>query len=85
MRRRTGWITAHIFFLCLTTAASTSAQALLIHDGTVVTSEGSFAADVLVRDGIIVELGTHDELITRDGIYSALWKVQIGAAVAVAQ
>ena len=36
----------------------------------------------VLERGRIVELGTHEELITRDGIYGALWKVQTGAAVA---
>jgi dihydropyrimidinase len=39
------------------TASPLSAQDLLIHDGTVVTSEGSVSADVLVRGGAIVGLG----------------------------
>lgn len=37
--------------------AAVSAQDLLIHGGTVVNAEGSFAADVLVRDGVVVALG----------------------------
>ena len=37
----------------------------------------------VLERGRIVELGTHDELLTRDGIYSALWKVQTGAAAAI--
>jgi dihydropyrimidinase len=39
------------------TSAPLSAQDLLIHGGTVVTSEGRFTADIRVRAGIIVELG----------------------------
>jgi ATP-binding cassette subfamily B protein len=37
----------------------------------------------VLERGRIVELGTHEELIGRDGIYSALWKVQTGAALSV--
>ncbi len=36
----------------------------------------------VLERGRIIELGTHDELIARDGVYSALWKVQTGAALA---
>ena len=32
--------------------------------------------------GRIVESGTHDELVARDGAYAALWGVQTGASVA---
>lgn len=31
--------------------------------------------------GRIVEAGTHDELVTLDGAYAALWKVQTGELV----
>jgi len=37
----------------------------------------------VLERGRVVELGTHEELLERDGIYSALWKVQTGIAVAV--
>jgi ATP-binding cassette subfamily B protein len=37
----------------------------------------------VLERGRVAELGHHDELIASDGIYSALWKVQTGAAVAV--
>jgi dihydropyrimidinase len=62
---RIGWIAVCLSVSCLTTATRGSAQDLLIHDGTVVTSEGSFAADVLVLDGIIVELG---QALTAPGV-----------------
>ena len=38
--------------------AATALQEILISGGTVVTSEGRFDADVRVRDGTIVEIGT---------------------------
>ena len=38
--------------------AATATQEILVSGGTVVTSEGRFAADVRVRDGTIVEIGT---------------------------
>ncbi|MXW56557.1 MAG: hypothetical protein F4Z59_07815, partial [Gemmatimonadales bacterium] len=38
--------------------AATAVQEILISGGTVVTSEGRFDADVRVRDGTIVEIGT---------------------------
>ena len=53
----TGWLAASLALLSVSTQAPLSAQNLLIHGGTVVTSEGRFTADVLVRAGIIVELG----------------------------
>jgi ATP-binding cassette subfamily B protein len=37
----------------------------------------------VLERGRVVELGTHEQLLAGDGIYSALWKVQTGAAVAV--
>jgi ATP-binding cassette subfamily B protein len=37
----------------------------------------------VLERGRVIELGTHEELLVRDGIYAALWKVQTGAAVAV--
>ena len=32
--------------------------------------------------GRVVESGTHEELIAREGLYAALWNVQTGEAVA---
>ncbi len=33
---------------------------------------------IVMDDGAIVEEGTHDQLLTRDGIYARLWRVQTG-------
>jgi len=30
--------------------------------------------------GVVVEAGTHEELIARRGLYAALWRVQTGEA-----
>jgi ATP-binding cassette subfamily B protein len=30
-------------------------------------------------DGVIVERGTHDELISSDGVYASQWEIQTGA------
>ncbi|WP_207592518.1 ATP-binding cassette domain-containing protein [Halomontanus rarus] len=42
-------------------------------------------ADVIlvVEDGAIVERGTHEELLERDGLYATLWQVQVGAVKAL--
>ncbi|GAA0653702.1 ABC transporter ATP-binding protein [Salarchaeum japonicum] len=34
---------------------------------------------LVVEDGEIVERGTHDDLLARDGLYADLWNVQVGA------
>ncbi len=36
----------------------------------------------VLEDGAVVELGTHYELLGRDGLYAALWRVQTGAEFA---
>ena len=33
----------------------------------------------VLQEGRIVEAGTHDDLLARDGTYAALWAVQTGA------
>ncbi|MEL7209695.1 MAG: ABC transporter, partial [Actinomycetota bacterium] len=34
----------------------------------------------VVDEGVVVEAGTHDELVALDGRYAALWAVQTGVA-----
>ena len=38
----------------------------------------------VMEAGVVVEAGTHEELIARRGLYAALWRVQTGEAAALA-
>ncbi len=38
---------------------------------------------IMLENGQIVEQGTHEELLSRDGKYAQMWKVQAGAYIAV--
>jgi len=33
---------------------------------------------LVLDDGELVERGTHEELLARDGLYATLWRVQVG-------
>lgn len=57
-----------LFLLLAHPGAPISAQDLLVHGGTVVTSEGSFEADVLVREGVVSEIGR--DLPAEEGLRS---------------
>jgi len=37
---------------------------------------------IVLKDGVVFEEGTHDELVTRNGFYAELYRVQIGPAPA---
>jgi subfamily B ATP-binding cassette protein MsbA len=42
-------------------------------------------ADVILvlREGVVAEQGTHDELLARGGTYADLWRTQAGLSAAV--
>jgi ATP-binding cassette subfamily B protein len=40
---------------------------------------------VVVDDGRVVEQGSHEELVERDGLYADLWRVQVGDTDAVSE
>ena len=35
---------------------------------------------LVLKDGVVAEEGTHDELVARNGIYAELYRVQVGAS-----
>jgi subfamily B ATP-binding cassette protein MsbA len=37
---------------------------------------------IVLKDGVVAEEGTHDELVARNGVYAELWRVQTGGAPA---
>jgi len=37
----------------------------------------------MLEDGRIVEQGSHEELLSKNGKYAQMWKVQAGAYIAV--
>jgi subfamily B ATP-binding cassette protein MsbA len=39
---------------------------------------------LVLKDGVVAEEGTHDELVARNGVYAELYRVQVGAPAAPA-
>jgi ABC-type multidrug transport system fused ATPase/permease subunit len=39
---------------------------------------------IVLKDGVVAEEGTHDELVARGGFYAELYRVQIGGTPAQA-
>jgi subfamily B ATP-binding cassette protein MsbA len=35
---------------------------------------------LVLKEGVVAEEGTHDELVARNGIYAELYRVQVGAS-----
>jgi ABC-type multidrug transport system fused ATPase/permease subunit len=35
---------------------------------------------VVFKDGVVAEQGSHDELVRRDGVYAALYRIQFGSS-----
>ncbi len=40
---------------------------------------------LVLKDGVVAEEGTHDELVARNGVYAELYRVQVGAAAPAAK
>jgi subfamily B ATP-binding cassette protein MsbA len=37
---------------------------------------------IVLKDGVVAEEGTHDELVARNGVYAELHRIQAGGATA---
>jgi subfamily B ATP-binding cassette protein MsbA len=37
---------------------------------------------IVLKDGVVAEQGTHEELVGRNGVYAELHRIQAGGAVA---